>query len=177
MKTQFTLIVTFLLIIISGCRKEHTTVVPFNSDSYLPMKIGNYWKINSDNYTEIKDTIRIKGFLFYKFYSLIGGDGLAIEYLRIDENNDLIEKIPDHPEVTYTHAKFSSKIGNKFYFEDTAPLNYLVTVIYNKQDIIKFEFKNISRPELGGYIKSYKKGMGFVGNWKEVRINETTYKF
>ena len=178
MKTQITLIIAFLLICISGCKKEDKTDDTFNSDSYLPMKIGNYWKINSDNYTEITDTIRINGFLFYKFYSIIGGDGRDTHYLRIDENNDLIEKIPDRPDMRFTHAKFNSKIGDKFHFEDTAPFYYLVSVIYKRHDIIKFEFKWISDPRLAGsYTKTYKKGMGFIGIWKEIRINETTYKF
>ena len=69
-----------------------------NGESFLPMQIGNYWKNNDDNYTEILDTLRIQGDLYYKFYSLIGGDGILIQYLRIDNEQNLIRSHPDFPD-------------------------------------------------------------------------------
>src|SRR3982751_758253 len=67
------------------------------ADSFLPMQIGNLWYMNAQSYTEIKDTVRINKKLFYKFYSLVGGDAVSTVYLRIDEQNKLIEGYPDSP--------------------------------------------------------------------------------
>ncbi|SDF64178.1 hypothetical protein SAMN05421827_10166 [Pedobacter terrae] len=85
------------------------------ADSFLPMQIGNLWYMNAQSYTEIQDTVRINNKLFYTFYSLVGGDATSTFYLRIDENNKLIEGYPDSPLETYTRADFSAKQGDKFF--------------------------------------------------------------
>ncbi len=82
----------FALILLGACKKNKVEQ-PAN-DSFLPMQIGNLWYLNGENYTEIKDTVRINNKLFYKFFSLIGGDAFSVSYLRIDEQNRWLRAIP-----------------------------------------------------------------------------------
>ena len=152
----------------------------YSSESFLPMEIGNYWKINKDNYIEITDTLRIDGDLFYKFYSLTGGDAVGRQYLRIDSENNLIEKSPMYPSWEYVHAKFNLTMGEKFYtLGDSSVNDYEVTVDFKDEAIMNFSFDAIYHPHLRGHahIVSYEKGLGYVSHWKEVSISGTIYNF
>jgi hypothetical protein len=181
MKTQIQLVLIILSVSIIGCEKY--TPDKFNidqEDSFLPMNIGNYWRMNSENYIEIVDTIWIEGNLFYKFSSLTGGDAIGVQYLRIDDNNNLIEKYPTKLEWTYVHAKFNSEIGDKFYTLNDKTINdYEVMVKFKNNDTIKFEFDMVYHPNLKGdkFIVAYKRGFGFIDNWKEIRINNRIYRY
>jgi hypothetical protein len=180
MKTQITLFLTIFILCLTSCEKDDDQESNYAIGLYLPMKLGNYWKINNSNYKEIIDTVRINGDLFYKFYELTGGDAFTNRYLRIDENGNLIEKYPKYPETTYTHAKFNSKVGEKFWtLGDRSVNDCLVVNTYKKEGIIKFEFDPVNHSKLKGSknIESYKIGLGFVGNWKEVKIDNTIYNF
>lgn len=152
----------------------------YYSDSFLPMNIGNYWKIDNSNYISITDTISIEGELFYKFWSLSGGDVMSTQYLRINENNELIESSPTDPGWKFLHAKFNSEVGSKFFtLNDKTVNDFEVTTVSNKNNIISFEFKLIYHSVLKGekHTVSYKKGLGFVEKWKEVNINNAIYHF
>ena len=183
MKSRKIIIFLILLLIPMGCEKnEEEDLVPnvYLSDSFYPMNIGNYWKVDNNNYIKIVDTIRIGGELFYEFNTLVAGRDRYIKYLRIDENNDLIAKRPDIPAKKTTYAKFSSSIGDTFYTRnDTTITDCQVVVIFKNTDTIKFEYDRIYNPELKGskYIRAYKKGFGLLGNnWKEVFIDSIIYK-
>ena len=69
--------------------------------------------------------------------------------------------------------------GSYLPLNDKTANDYEVKVIYNSNDTFKFEFNMISHPSLDGdkHIRAYKKGLGFVGNWKEIKINNNTYKY
>jgi hypothetical protein len=191
MKTIVSCLSVWLTLSLIGCTKDkevdtnHTMIqsvdsIKFASDSFLPMNIGNYWLLNNENYTRITGTIRIDGNLFYEFYSLIGGDAIGVQYLRIDENNNLIEKSPNNSNWNYLHAKFNSNVGDTFYTLNDKSINdCLVSVIYKNTDTIKFAFDNVYHPTLKGqkYFKAYIRGVGFEGNWSEVRINKYVYRF
>ena len=96
-----------------NCKTSNTKTDSIKS--FLPMQIGNYWKTDAQNYTEIQDTMRIDGKLYYKFYSLIGGDAVSTAYLRIDEDNQLKESWPEATGKEYIRAKFNSKVGDSFF--------------------------------------------------------------
>lgn len=174
MKTQISLILFILLISPIGCTKdEDGDTNDFNSDSFYPMSIGNYWKMNDENFTKIVDTLRIQGNLFYKFYSLIGGDMTGTEYFRIDDENNLIGGSISNPEHKSTHAKFNSSVEDTFYLLNDILLSpYRIVMTFKNDDTIKFEWETINHPNLHSkFTKTYKRGFGLVGNWKEVCIN------
>lgn len=142
--------------------------------SFLPMQIGNYWKMDAQNYTEIQDTIRIDGKLYYKFYSLIGGDAVSTAYLRIDENNQLMESWPTATGKEYTRAKFNNKIGDSFFtLNDHTTNDYKVTLIEKSDKKITFSFDMIYHENMKGqpHQVTYIKGLGLEDNWKSIKID------
>lgn len=149
------------------------------SKSFLPMQIGNYWKNNAQNYTEIQDTLRIDGKLYYKFYSLVGGDAVSTIYLRIDDNNQLFESWPSAQGKEYLRAKFNANIGDTFFTLNDKTVNDNKVTITKKTDHkITFSFDTVYQPNLKGHPNevSYIKGQGFEGNWKELKINGVIIK-
>ncbi len=177
-------LVTIVLTLI-GCNDEfynenEERSDQYLSDSFLPMSVGNYWKINEQNYTEIMDTVRIEGDLYYEFYSLTGGDASSTKYLRIDHDNNLIERIPANTEWRYVRAKFNAPAGHKFYTLNSETVNdYEVTVVSNNDDTVQFSFDMVYHPNFKGHphMVSYKKGLGLIENWKEVKIDSTVYTY
>ncbi len=182
MKTNYIYLIAFALItIICGCEKEkdNPLVVNSNENSFLPMHIGNYWKINAENYTEITDTLTINGDIYFEFVSLTGGDVLSTQYLRIDNDQNLIESYPEHPELLYTHAKFNANLNDAFYTLNDGTVNdYKVKVVKKDSSIIRLKFEMVYHPGLNGtsHTVTYIKGAGWEDNWNEVRINGKTYK-
>ncbi|RZJ89704.1 MAG: hypothetical protein EOO20_10235 [Chryseobacterium sp.] len=141
--------------------------------SFLPMQIGNTWKMGEQNYTKIKDTLRIGNELYYEFYSLVGGDASDIKYLRIDSANNLLEGYPNHPAMVYVHAKFDAKFDDVFFTLGDGSINdYKVRVTEKSADRMTFEFEIVNHPTLRGkaHTVSYVKGMGIDENWKWVTI-------
>ncbi|MCK0124477.1 hypothetical protein MWU76_08690 [Gelidibacter sp. F2691] len=151
--------------------------IPSN-DSFLPMSIGNYWKNNEENFTEIRDTLRIQGDLYYEFYSLIGGDGVSIEYLRIDENQNLIGSYPNNPDFKYIHAKFNEQLGSTFWTINDQSVNDFKTTVIEKEDSsIAFEFQRVYHPNAKDkHIVKYVRGLGW-NNFNEIKIDEDLFKF
>ncbi len=149
------------------------------ADSFLPMQIGNLWYMNAQSYTEIKDTVRINKKLFYKFYSLVGGDAVSTVYLRIDEQNKLIEGYPDSPLKTYTRADFNAKMGDKFFTTGEKDENdNEVTVIQKSDTEMTFSFDPIYHPNLKGYPSQVKyiKGKGWAEKFKKLKIDGVVYQ-
>ena len=154
-----------------GCTKN---IANDPSTSFLPMQIGNYWKMDAQNYTEIQDTLSIDGKLYYKFYSLTGGDAVSTYYLRIDENNQLIESWPSEPAKEYIHAKFNGEVKDSFFtLNDQTDNDYKVTITNKTDKKITFSFDMIHHPNLKGHphLISYIKGQGLDNNWTNIKIN------
>lgn len=157
-----------------GCKKDRSEIQPAMVDSFLPMQVGNLWYSNKENYTEIRDSVLIDGKLFYKFYSLVGGDGIGISYLRIDENGKLIAGDPRYPALKVMRADFSAKVGDRFFTTGSGnDTDQEVTVTEKTTAQMSFSFDAIYHPNLKGhpFIVSYIKGQGFPGNWTRLRIN------
>jgi len=174
----------FLLLIVllmTACKKDYQSTdikTTDSSESFLPMEIGNYWRINKENFTEIRDTVRIGNKLYYEFYSLIGGDGISITYMRIDEENQLLESFPSEPGKQYLHAKFDANVGDVFFtLNDQTWNDYKVKLIDKTANEMTFEYDMVYHPNLKGHPHNttYIKGKGFSGNWKEVKINGVVY--
>lgn len=149
------------------------------ADSFLPMQVGNLWYLNAQSYTEIQDTVRINKKLFYKFHSLVGGDASNTIYLRIDENNKLIEGYPDSPLETYTRADFSAKKGDKFFTSGEKDENDKeVTVVQKSNDEITFSFDPIYHPNLKGHttLVRYIKGKGWADQYQKIKIDGVVYQ-
>jgi hypothetical protein len=151
----------------------------YHSDSFFPMAIGNYWRANDQNYTEITNAILIQGVLYYEVHSIIGGDVSLTEYLRIDNENNLIMSYPN-ASSNYVRAKFNSSIGDTFFTLNDSSWNDLkVTTISKSEDTMEFEYQMVYHPNLSASKSSmiYKKGLGPVAKWREVRIDGTIYKY
>ncbi|QDW21044.1 hypothetical protein [Flavobacterium sp. KBS0721] len=167
---------TILLLFVS-CKTPQMDHEPANS--FLPMKIGNQWTIDSQNYTVIQDTLRIDSKLYYKFYSLIGGDAVSTAYLRIDDNNQLMESWPDAKGKEYTRAKFNSKVGDSFFtLNDRTANDYKVTVVEKTDTRITFSFEMIYHDNMKGELHqvTYIKGQGLDEGWKSIKIDGKTIK-
>jgi len=170
MKTIFQLLL--LSIFFMACNTKQKQSEP--EDSFLPMQIGNYWKIDSQNYTEIQDTVRLDGKLYYKFYALVGGDGVAITYLRIDEHNRLVESWPAANGKEYIRAQFNSKLGDSFFtLSDQSSNDYKVTVIEKTDKQMIFSLDRVHHDYLNEepYKVTYVKGVGLQDRWKSIKIN------
>jgi hypothetical protein len=149
------------------------------ADSFLPMQIGNLWYMNAQSYTEIQDTVRINKKLFYKFYSLVGGDASSTVYLRIDEHHKLIEGYLDSPLKTYTRADFSAKKGDKFFTTGEKDENdNEVTVVQKSDHEITFSFDPIYHPNLKGHptLVKYIKGKGWADEYQKIKIDGVVIK-
>lgn len=174
----------FSVLILSLCfinckKQEEMNVKTDPSDSFLPMQIGNYWKSDAANYTEIQDTSRINGKLYYKFYSLVGVDASSTSYLRIDKDNQLWESWPSAPNKEYLRAKFNGNINDTFFtLNDQSVNDCEVTLLEKTNNKITFSFDMIYHPNLKGhpFIFSYIKGQGFDGNWSSLKINGVILK-
>ena len=173
----FFCLITFAVI---GCRKDDATIIDVDSDnSYLPMQVGNYWRINDENYIIITGTKMIDKELFYEFSSRVGGDAFGKRYYRIDENNNLIEKYPDHPGESYTHAKFNMGMNESFWTTGKKDVNDLnVRILKKDGDQITFEYTWEYHINLKGSktTRTFQKGLGYLG-YKEVKIRDEIYKF
>jgi hypothetical protein len=173
MTTRF-LIAAILLISTACNKKDDTKKADESANSFLPLQIGNYWKVDSQNYTEIQDTVRIKGILYYKLFSLTGGDVASEEYYRIDENQNLILGSVRYPDHQYLKAKFNASVGETFQtLGDKSYNDYKVTVIEKTDNKITFSYDMIYHPNLKGHPHtiSFVKGLGWANSWKAVRIN------
>ena len=177
MKKYLRIILIGILVLAIGCKEDDEPSYN-NEESFLPMHIGNYWKNDEENFTEIIDTLRIEGNLYYKFYSLIGGDGISTQYLRIDENQQLIESYPNSPNDIFIHAKFSADKGSTFWTLNNQSVNdFKVTVLKKENTLRTFEFQRMYHPNANdSHTVTYVKGLGW-NNYKEVKIDGTLYTF
>lgn len=172
-----------IAIFVPSCRKDAAPVTvnpPLVSESFLPMHIGNYWKLGTLSSITIIDTLRFNNNFYYKFYSVIGGDAVAVRYLRIDNSNQLWEGYPSQPGKEYLHAKFDANVNDVFYtLNDQSVNDYKVTMSVKTDNTRSFEFDMVYHPTLQGQIskRTYLKGLGWGNDqWDSVRINGTVYR-
>lgn len=179
---KFLFVFTAFILVAVGCNKDKEPAQPVypTEGSYMPMEVGNYWRMNDENFTRITATTEINGKLFYEFSYRVGGDVFGKSYYRIDEDNSLIGSYPDDPTSIYTHAKFNINVGEGFYTTGKKDWNdYYVKLFEKDKDIITFEYDMVYHPNLKGQkiYRSFRKGIGFVDSWKEVKIGDKVYKF
>ena len=173
MKKTFLPLLVFPLLIVS-CTMQDKNQNKNASESFMPMQIGNYWKVDAQNYTEIKDTLGIDGKLYYEFYSLVGGDAVSKVFLRIDENKQLVESWPSSEGKIYVRAQFDGKLNDNFFTLNDKPTNdYKVTIVEKSDRKMTFSFDMIYHDNLKGqpHQETYIKGQGFDGNWNEIKID------
>jgi len=169
----------FILISLAILSCQENRALNRAADSFLPMQIGNLWYMNAQSYTEIRDTVRINKELFYKFYSLVGGDAVNIVYLRIDGQNKLIEGYPDSPLKTYTRADFNAKIGDKFFTTGEKDENdNEVTVVQKSDAEMTFSFDPVYHPNLKGHPSEVKyiRSKGWAEKYQKIKIDGVVYQ-
>ncbi len=109
-----------VLVFLSACKKSADTgLTPdgnpiTTSDSFYPLQVGNYWTIDQYTHIQVTDTLRVNGDLYYKVYSLFGGDMINIQYLRIDASQNLLQVDPAHPSKIMVLAKFNANVNDTF---------------------------------------------------------------
>lgn len=173
MKKTFLLLLIIPLLLVA-CMMQNKNQNEKATESFLPMQIGNYWKVDAQNYTEIKDSLRIDGKLYYEFYSLIGGDAISKVFLRMDENQQLVESWPSSKRKDYVRAQFGGKLNDSFFtLNDKSTNDYKVTIVEKSDRKMTFSFDMIYHDNLKGqpHKESYIKGQGFDGNWNEIKID------
>jgi hypothetical protein len=145
-------------------------------ESFMPLEVGNYWKNDDLNYTEVLSKKEIAGKIYYEVFTLIGGDGTATRYLRVDEEKNLIHIEPDAPDFVYTEAKFAAKINETFYtIGDQSVNDSFVKVVDKTENLIVFKFTN----ERSTYAITYMKGIGVFSEvypYSEIKINGKVLK-
>ena len=168
-----------LFSLITSCDKQPVEIEKVgSSESFLPMEIGNYWRNGAHTYTEIQDTMRFDNKLYFKFYSLVGGDVESVRYFRLDESNQLWEGYSSDPGKEYLMAKFDAKAGETFFtLNDQSVNDYKVKLIEKSDSKRVFEFDMIYHPNFKGHphTVTYFKGKGFEGPWESVRISGIVY--
>lgn len=173
MKKSFLSFLCLALLIVS-CTMQNKNHNENASGSFMPMQIGNYWKVDAQNYTEIKDTLRIDGKLYYQFYSLVGGDAVSKVFLRINEKKELVESWPASEGKEYVRAQFGGNVNDTFFtLNDKTTNDYKVTIIEKSDRKMTFSFDMIYHDNLKGqpHQETYIKGQGFDGNWTTIKIN------
>lgn len=170
----------FLPLFFIACTAHNTRdLAKKPSESFLPMQIGNYWKMDAQNYTEIQDTMTIDGKLYFKFYSLVGGDAVSTSYLRIDQDNQLLESWPSAGGKEYLRAKFNGNVNDSFFtLNDQTVNDNKVTITAKTDKKMTFSYDMVYQPNLKGHPNtiSYIKGQGFEGKWNRLKINGVIIK-
>ena len=177
-----------LCLLAAGC-DDSGSVPPLSGSDYLPLEIGNYWKVDDDNYVEVTGTEQLNG---QTFFVLRSRNKTAVEpslreydlYFRIDGQENLIQgfKISTHSRIV---ANFALKKGQKA----DAPAN--PTVTDKDADRITFRYDNLlvsSSPPNYMYA-TFLKGKGFeaknfmltrysalVDKFTEIKIGGNVYK-
>lgn len=180
---NLTYIILSILLITMGCRKDDSTESvnpPLVSDAWLPMHIGNYWRMGTNSSIDIIDTARFANHLYYKFYAKIGADAFSTQYLRIDSLNRLWEGYPSQPGKEYLHARFDGNLNDTFYTIGDQGVNDLkVRISAKTANTRAFEFDRIYHPTLKGQLstRTYLKGLGWGDDaWDSVRIAGVVYR-
>ena len=179
MKSIKLLTACLVIILLGSCQRGGEKKVAVREQSFLPMQVGNLWQINAQNFTQIQDTLRIGGSLYFKFHSLIGGDAVDTRYLRIDGSGQLLEAYPDQPGKIYTHARFNGGLGEEFHtLGDRTENDYKVKIIGKTAERMTFEFEMVYHPNLRGdkHTVSYINGLGLEDKWSKVVIDGRTLK-
>jgi hypothetical protein len=174
---KITLTLTALLFLAFTSCKKSDPISP--SESFLPLQIGNYWRMDAETYIEITGTVQLNGKQFYKTFSLTGGDVLGELCYRIDEHQNLIESHERHPDYNFIVAKFNAKVGDSFQaLGDKSVNDYKITVVEKTPTKMSFSYDMIYHPNLKGHphVRSFVKGIGWDG-WKIVKIGEKVYTF
>ena len=162
------LVIPFLLL---GCNNpDDINPIPTN-DSFLPMRIGNYWEYDRHNMTHISDTIRINNNLFYKFQNIYPRGQVSIIYYRIDENQNLIGS--NFSGSTFIEANFNASIGDTIRPGENG-------IILTEKSVNLRTFKHLS--PRGDYFKTYIRGLGWTYvredyPCRKIEIDEVTYHF
>jgi hypothetical protein len=172
------LLTAFIIATLSSCDKTAGQIDDYVSTSFMPLQIGNYWRMNAQNFSEVQDTVRIKGKLYYKIFSLTGGDVSGEQYFRIDEDQNLISSSPRYPDYKYTRAKFNANVGDTFQtLGDQSYNDYKVTVVEKSDTKMTFSYDMIYHPNLKGHphTETFIKGTGWDDQWKSMRINGIVY--
>lgn len=182
MRTKIKNVVVFYLfmVFVASCDSSINSVEEYKESKinqslgFMPMQVGNYWGYDDyyNNYTRITSTININGEKYFRFTTISGGDGASYEYLRIDEDNNLIRSHPRDSLRTFVLAKFDAEKGETFNTIDSSSYgHYKVTVTKKTRDEMSFKYELKDKK----YTWKFIKGFGRDFDFKIVRINGKEY--
>lgn len=160
---------------------ESSSVTP--GTEYFPLLVGNYWKVSDTDYIEVTGTQSIGGIEFFEVTSK-SPSGTARWYMRIDENQNLIQTSSDK---SYVHviANLALKEGQKIEGDLEEG-----TVIERTSQKLVFRYKCLPCSQSNAtFDVDFRKDKGLLsrnlffagltsGNptFKEIRINGKVYR-
>ncbi len=105
-----------LCLLAAGCN-DSSSVPPVSGSDYLPLEIGNYWKVDDGNYVEVTGTEQLNG---QTFFVLRSRNKTAVEpsfreydlYFRIDGRANLVQGFKNS-NYSRVAANFNLESGQK----------------------------------------------------------------
>ncbi|UKJ06513.1 hypothetical protein [Solitalea lacus] len=179
-KLIYTAFIVLFAIAGVACKKKDSPAPAIDKNlGFFPLQVGNYWRINSDNYAEIKEKKILNGKEYFHYQALVGGDAFDNAYYRID-GNKLIQGYnfyTDVPEVLI--ADFNEALDEVFYATTilSNPNNIKITVIEKSEDTMKFKYEESVSGKPNIYFRTFRKGVGLDEKYDEIKINGVVYKF
>lgn len=90
LKFNFYIIWLFALGILAACTEAKDCCVPPPNESFLPLAIGNYWRVNADDYMEVTGKTNLNGneyFVLSSFIKDVPNPAFSRDtfYVQIDE--------------------------------------------------------------------------------------------
>jgi len=171
---------TILLNMFFCCTRS--SVAPKDSTEYLPLQVGNYWKVSNTDYLEITGTKVLSGREYFEITSQ-NQWGTRQLYVRVDEKLNVIQAYSNTTH-TRTIANLGLPKGGQVKDDFEEP-----TVIDRTSDKIVFRYQCMPCSQANAtYEVAFHKGKGLLsrnllfggtvsGNpaFKEIRINGIVY--
>ena len=177
----------FLLFVTAACRRDEPSVVA-EADDFMPLQVGNYWKVSDTDYLEVTGDTTLNGQRFCVIQTTQDRGGTLFSgqlFFRVDSNRQLIEGYANST-TTPVIADFALWQGDTVRNETfEAP-----TLVEKTTDRITFRYPCGLCSAFGTtYQLSFQRGRGwttrqyFIGGYisnnptfTEIRINGTVYR-
>lgn len=185
MKINLLLVMTLSLVCFACQSAKDCCSFPSN---YLPLQVGNYWKVNDEDYVEIVGKVQLNDGEYFELYSFIKdvpdrSFQTRSIYLRIDDKQNLIQGYKNN-NFTNIIVNFNMREGDELDNVDK------VTVLEKNSEKMRFRHNCLVCSFTPSFHEStFLNGHGFaernfflasnfglIRPFKEVKINGVVYK-
>jgi hypothetical protein len=187
---QFGVAWIWIVCSLHACTQVKDCCTPTSNKNYLPLAIGNYWRVDADNYMEVIGKTNLNGneyFVLSSYIKEVPNPVFSKDtfYLRIDEQNNLIQGSKLNPKYTEVIANFDMVNG-----AEVQGSVGTIRVIERIENRIQFRHDCLVCSFFPTYyFSTYLKDIGFAGRsfifsrsfglvkpFKEARINGVIYQ-